>query len=130
MNNGRKTGLRLAGLLILLIMLSSIGALARRPQILFSSGGPLPAGSWLVAGPFPGNGDNGLYKDYLSGHGESRPQAREGDIAAWRLKGFLRWQSATPNEAGWIDFKKIWPPQPGKYGSVAYAYTELESAQD
>src|SRR5262249_7766044 len=40
------------------------------------------------------------------------------------------WQSATPDEAGWMDFKKIWPPQPGKYGSIAYAYTELESDRD
>jgi hypothetical protein len=130
MSRRGKIGLGFAGLLLLLMILGSIAALVYRPQILFSRGGPLPEESWLVAGPFSGNGDNGLYKDYLSGHGEALRQARQGDIAAWQVQGLLRWQAATPDESGWIDFKKIWPPRPGKYGSVAYAYTELVSDKD
>lgn len=127
MNRRTKIGLGLT-LLIAAVLVTSMIVLVQPRLLSFSSRSlsPLPAGSWLVAGPFSGNGDNALFKDYLSG--EDQTHAREGEMAMWGLKGVVRWQTASPSANGLIDFNPIWPE--ASFQSIAYAYTELESERD
>jgi pimeloyl-ACP methyl ester carboxylesterase len=129
MNARLKIGLSLA--LLIAAVLVTVIAVVVRPRFLSSSSSresPLPAGAWLVAGPIPGNGDNALYKDYLSGDGEDKTRPREGEIAAWRWKGLVRWQTASPAANDSINLAAIWPA--ASLQSIAYLYTELESDRD
>src|SRR5262245_16046947 len=126
MNRRMTIGLGLA-LLIVAALVILIVVLVR-PRFLSSSTASLPAGSWLVAGPFSGNGDNALYTDYLSGDGEDHLRAREGETARWGLTGLVRWQNASPAANGLLDLASIWPSASPE--SMAYAYTELESELD
>ena len=125
----RRTKITLA-LLMAAALVTSVAVLIRPSFFSFTSPStsPLPAGSWLVAGPFSGGGDNALFKDYLSGRGEEQARAREGEMAMWGLGGAIRWQKASPAASGLIDFNPIWPE--ASFPSIAYAYTELQSEQD
>ena len=116
----------LLALFILIAIPTLMTGLVYWGQVMRSGGGSA-AGSWLVAGPFHGNGDNGLFKDYLSGVKEALSQARDGDLAAWGLAGIKRWQAAELSDEGVLDFKKLWD---ANFESVAYAYTEIESDAD
>jgi pimeloyl-ACP methyl ester carboxylesterase len=128
MKRRMKIGLGLAFLIAALLTLMAVLVGPRFLSFKLKSPSPLPAGSWLVAGPFSGNVDNGLYKDYLSGPGEEQTRAREGEQARWGLTGVVRWQTTSPSDQGLIDLAKIWPA--ASYESIAYAYTEIESEGD
>ncbi|HWC77098.1 MAG TPA: prolyl oligopeptidase family serine peptidase, partial [Blastocatellia bacterium] len=123
--------IRLGLILLMAAAVVTSMAILVRPQLLsfaLGSSGTLPDGAWLIAGPFSGNGDNGLYKNYLSAEREDQLRAREGEIAALSLTGLIRWQTASPSQNGLIDFAGMWPK--ASLQSVAYAYAELESEQD
>jgi pimeloyl-ACP methyl ester carboxylesterase len=123
-----RTKIRLAAGLLLAAAIVVSTAIVIRRQFLPQSTSNLPPGSWLIAGPFTGNGDNALFKDYLSGPGEPQTSAREGETAQWGLDAVIRWQTATPAANDTFDFAQVWQAAP--FQSIAYAYTELESERD
>ncbi len=77
---------------------------------------------WLVAGAFPSEGSNALFKDYLAPQKETNLRAKAGDEAGRNPAGTIYWHEAAVND-GAIDFSKMFPRE---RRAVVYAYAEVE----
>ncbi len=72
--------------------------------------------SWLVRGPFPANGENALFRDYLEASG--------GEASARPCNATHEWRMVASDADASVDLEKIW----SIHGpSVAYAYRAVES---
>ncbi len=77
---------------------------------------------WLLLGPFSNVDDQGLNKDYLSEvSGEVKAQPHRGEVV-----GGPAWTERSARN-GRIDFLQLYP---GSTNTVAYAYTEFNSASE
>lgn len=80
--------------------------------------------NWLVAGPFPGDEANSLFKDHLSAPGEAAVRATPGSTAGRNAGTNIVWQPAEISDGGAIDLSRLVPD--GKR-SVVFAYSEISS---
>ncbi|MFB3905544.1 MAG: heparinase II/III family protein [Acidobacteriota bacterium] len=110
-------------LLLISVFLAVLLSAADAPGALEQAQTPASAvtpGHWMVIGPFPAEGNNALFKDYLTQAGG------EADFSLVDSAG-KRWQKAAADAEGRVFFHKLWP---GAKRAVAYAFATLQCPED
>jgi enterochelin esterase-like enzyme len=104
--------------LLVLIVFQAAGA--------YGETGPdeVTAMRWLVAGTFPSEGSNALFRDYLAPQNEAKLRAKAGAAAGKNPAGKVNWQDAGLTPDGAIDFAKMFP---NERRVIVYAYAEINA---